>query len=119
MQRNSILNDRHRELGSKLDGDTWNNMPIPWSYNSDFQDEAVAVRSCAGLFDVSSLNFINFSGADAEAVIDKLVSIDVTKMTPGSSRLSAACWRANEGRPTCVRAAIGVATHRSGRRCAL
>ncbi len=35
MQRNSILNERHRQLGSKLDGDTWNNMPIPWSYNTD------------------------------------------------------------------------------------
>jgi aminomethyltransferase len=89
MSRNSILNVRHRELGSKLDGDTWNDMPIPWSYHSDPHDEVVAVRSKAGLYDVSALNIINVTGPDAEAVIDRLVAIDVTQMAPGTSKLAA------------------------------
>lgn len=89
MSRNSILNVRHRELGSKLDGDTWNDMPIPWSYGSDPHDEVVAVRSRAGLYDVSALNIINVRGADAEMVLDRLVAIDVTGMAAGTSRLSA------------------------------
>ena len=39
MSRNSILNERHRALGSALDGETWNNMPIPWRYDSDPHDD--------------------------------------------------------------------------------
>jgi aminomethyltransferase len=87
MERNSVLNERHRALGSKLDGDTWNGMPIPWSYNSDPHAEVVATRTRAGLYDVSALNIVNVSGPDAEAVIDRLVSIDVTRLKPGSARL--------------------------------
>jgi len=89
MPRNSILNGRHVELGSKLDGDTWNDMPIPWSYNSCAHDEVVAVRSRAGLYDVSALNIVNVTGPDAESVLDRLVAIDVTSMQPGTSRLAA------------------------------
>lgn len=89
MQRNSILNERHRQLGSKLDGDTWNNMPIPWSYNTDPHEEVVVTRTRAGLYDVSALNIVNVSGPDAESVIDQLVSIDMTRLKPGSARLAA------------------------------
>jgi len=89
MSRNSILNVRHRALGSKLDGDTWNDMPIPWSYHTDPHDEVVAVRTRAGLYDVSALNIINVNGPDAESVLDRLVAIDVTSMGAGTSRLAA------------------------------
>jgi len=89
MSRNSILNERHRALGSKLDGDTWNDMPIPWSYDSDVHDEVVAVRSRAGLYDVSALNIVNVSGPDAEKALDQLVARDITKLKPGHSLLAA------------------------------
>lgn len=89
MSRNSILNGRHKELGSKLDGDTWNDMSIPWSYNTDAHDEVVAVRSRAGLYDISALNIINVSGPDAESVLDRLVAKDITRLKPGTSVLAA------------------------------
>jgi aminomethyltransferase len=89
MSRNSVLNIRHRELGSNLDGDIWNNMPIPWSYHTDVHDEVVAVRSRAGLYDVSGLNIINVDGPDAEKVLDRLVAKDITKLEPGHSVLAA------------------------------
>ena len=89
MSRHSILNVRHRELGSKLDGDTWNGMPIPWRYDTDPYDEVVAVRTRAGLYDVSALNMLNVSGPDAEAVLDMMVAKDVTKLKPGTSLLAA------------------------------
>lgn len=89
MSRNSILNGRHKELGSSLDGETWNDMPVPWSYNNDPQDEVVAVRTCAGLYDISALNILKVYGADAESVLDKLVAVDVTSIIPGSSMLAA------------------------------
>ena len=77
--RNSILNDRHTALGSSLDGDTWNDMVIPWSYHTDPNEEAVAVRSRAGLFDISALNLVDVSGTDAEAVLNAMVAKDITK----------------------------------------
>lgn len=86
--RNSVLNVRHKELGSTLDGETWNGMPIPWSYHSDVNDEVVAVRTRAGLYDVSGLNIVNVSGPAALKILDKLVTIDVTKLEPGTSRLA-------------------------------
>ncbi len=89
MTRQSILNIRHRELGSKLDGDMWNDMPLPWYYASDPNDEVVAVRSAAGLYDISALNILRVSGPDAAAVIDSICAIDVAKMKPGTARLAA------------------------------
>lgn len=86
--RQSILNVRHRELGSKLDGDTWNGMPIPWRYGRDPHDEVVAVRTAAGLYDISALNIVRVSGPDAVDVIDHLVPIDVRRLRPGSARLA-------------------------------
>lgn len=89
MARESILNVRHRELGSKLDGDSWNNMPIPWHYRRDPQDEVVAVRTAAGLYDISALNIVRVCGPDAADVIDRLCPIDVHRLRPGSARLAA------------------------------
>lgn len=89
MSRQSILNDRHRQLGSRLDGDTWNGMPIPWSYDRDPHEEVIATRSRAALYDVSALNIVHVEGPDAEAVLDRLVTIDITRLAPGSARLAA------------------------------
>ena len=87
--RNSALNVRHKELGSKLDGETWNGMPIPWSYHTDPNDEVIAVRTRAGLYDVTALNIVNVSGPAALKIINELVTIDVTELEPGTSRLAA------------------------------
>jgi len=89
MTRQSILNVRHRELGSKLDGDSWNDMPIPWYYSGDPYDDVVAVRTAAGLYDISALNIVRVTGPDAAAVIDSLCAIDVSRMKPGTARLAA------------------------------
>ncbi|MCX4191050.1 aminomethyltransferase family protein [Methylophaga sp. OBS1] len=86
--RNSVLNQRHRELGSKLDESIWG-MPIPQFYHSDPHDEVIAVRTRAALYDVSALNILNVTGPAALKVLDKLVAIDVTELEPGTSRLAA------------------------------
>ena len=88
MQRHSALEERHRQLGSLLDGDTWNGMPLPWSYRTDPHEEVIATRTRAGLYDVSALNIIKVQGRDAEAVLDSMVSIDVTRLRPGCARLA-------------------------------
>jgi aminomethyltransferase len=55
-------------------------MTIPWSYHTDANDETVAVRSRAGLFDVSALNLVDVTGPDAEAVLNKMVAKDIAKL---------------------------------------
>jgi aminomethyltransferase len=86
--RSSVLNSKHIALGSKLDGDIWNGMHIPWSYSSDVHDEVTAVRSAAGLFDISALNLVDMSGPDAESVLNSLVAKDVTKLLPGQAMIA-------------------------------
>lgn len=72
-----------------MDGDTWCDMRVPWTYNSDPHDEVVAVRSRAGLYDVSAINIVHISGEDASTVLDTLVAIEVPKLKPGAARLAA------------------------------
>lgn len=89
MARASVLNERHRALGSKLDGDTWNDMAVPWRYDSDPDDEVVAVRTAAGVFEISALNIVDVRGPDARRLIDRIVPIDLERLAPGTSRLAA------------------------------
>ncbi len=89
IERQSILNARHRELGSALDGELWNRMALPWRYRTDPHEEVIATRTRAALYDVSALNIIHVRGADAQDVLNRLVCIDVARLMPGSARLGA------------------------------
>lgn len=85
--RQSVLNERHLALGSKLDAE-WNGMPIPQSYSTDRYEETTIVRSRAGLFDVSGLRIVNVSGPDAEAMLNAMLTSNVSKLLPGQSAIS-------------------------------
>ncbi|MFG1301715.1 aminomethyltransferase family protein [Xanthobacter sp. V3C-3] len=85
--RQSILNERHRELGSRLE-ESWNDMAIPQHYATDPYLETEAVRYRAGLFDVSALKIINVSGKDALAFINQLVTADISKVPAGRSMIA-------------------------------
>lgn len=87
LSRQSVLNDRHRALGSKLDAD-WNSMPLPQTYATDPYEEVAAVRNRAGLFDVSALRIINVSGEEALQFLNHLLTSDVSKAKPGDSHIS-------------------------------
>jgi aminomethyltransferase len=88
-ERQSILNQRHSELGSALDGEGWNRMPLPWRYRTDPHEEVIATRTRAALYDASALNILNVRGPDAQEVLDRLVGIDVARLKPGAARLGA------------------------------
>jgi aminomethyltransferase len=77
------LADRHRALGSKLED--WNGMPTAWTYDSDLQSHHVAIRTKAGLMDVSGLKKVHLVGTHASAVLDYLTTRNVAKITPGKS----------------------------------
>ena len=81
--RHSALEERHRSLGSSL-GD-WNGMDVPWKYSQDVNKEHRAVRTAAGLFDVSGLKKLRVSGKDALAVLTHACTRDLALVTPGRS----------------------------------
>ena len=56
-QRVSALEGEHRKLGANLDD--WNDMDVAWQYASSTEDQHDAVRTAAGLFDVTALKKIS------------------------------------------------------------
>jgi aminomethyltransferase len=81
--RTSALADRHRALGSDL-GD-WNGMGVAWDYATDACDEHDAVRTAAGLFDVSGLKKVFVRGPDSLAVVDHVITRNMPAIPPGKS----------------------------------
>jgi aminomethyltransferase len=81
--RFSALNDRHRALGSKLED--WSGMGTAWTYDKDIYAEHIAVRTKAGLMDVSGLKKMHLVGPHAIAVLDHVTTRDVSKVYPGKS----------------------------------
>src|SRR5205085_2945653 len=53
--------------------------------------EHVAVRTAAGLFDVSHMGQIETRGPDAEAFLQRILSNDVTKIADGGAQYSVLC----------------------------
>lgn len=81
--RFSTLADRHRALGSKLED--WSGMGTAWSYDKDANEEYVAIRTKAGIMDVSGLKKVHITGPAAAHVIDLATTRDVEKIYPGKS----------------------------------
>lgn len=81
--RTSALTERHRALGSDL-GD-WNGMGVAWNYATDAGAEHDAVRTAAGLFDVSGLKKVFIRGPDALAVVDHVITRNMKTIPAGKS----------------------------------
>jgi aminomethyltransferase len=81
--RYSALADRHRALGSRLED--WNGMGTAWTYSKDVAQDHVAIRTKAGLMDVSGLKKLHLVGPHAAAVLNYATTRDVTKIYPGKS----------------------------------
>ena len=81
--RFSVLADRHRALGSKLED--WSGMGTAWTYDKDIYAEHIAVRTKAGLMDVSGLKKVHLVGPHAIAVLDYITTRDLNKVYPGKS----------------------------------
>ena len=79
--RFSALGDRHRALGSNLED--WSGMGTAWSYAGDPDAEYMAIRTKAGLMDVSGLKKVHISGPAASHVIDRATTRDVERLLPG------------------------------------
>ncbi len=84
--RRTPLYDRHVAAGGKLVEFAGWEMPVQYR---GVIDEHRAVRTAAGLFDVSHMGQIRVAGPSAEAFVQHLTPNDVTKLAPGRAHYSA------------------------------
>jgi aminomethyltransferase len=86
--RRTPLFDRHQRAGAKLVPFAGWEMPVQYE---GIRQEHVAVRTRAGVFDVSHMGEIETSGPQAEALLQRLLSNDVTKIAEGGAQYSVLC----------------------------
>jgi aminomethyltransferase len=76
------LNARHRSLGARMVPFAGWDMPVEYS---GVADEHLAVRTRAGLFDVSHMGQIEVAGKDALAAVQRISSNDAAKLKIGQA----------------------------------
>ena len=86
--RRTPLFDRHEQAGAKLVPFAGWEMPVQYA---GIRQEHVAVRTAAGMFDVSHMGQIETSGPDAEAFLQRILSNDVTKIAERGAQYSVLC----------------------------
>jgi aminomethyltransferase len=86
--RRTPLFDRHEAGGAKLVPFAGWEMPVQYE---GIRQEHVAVRTRAGVFDVSHMGEIETSGPDAEAFLQLVLSNDVTKIAERGAQYSVLC----------------------------
>jgi aminomethyltransferase len=80
------LNARHRALGARMVEFAGWDMPVEYS---GIIDEHMAVRTRAGLFDVSHMGQIEVAGPDALAAVQWMTSNDASRLAVGQIQYSA------------------------------
>ena len=86
--RKTSLNDSHLKLNARMVD--FSNFLMPLQY-SGIVEEHLAVRSCAGLFDVSHMGEFFVSGDGSESFLDRLTVNDVRSLKPGEAQYSLMC----------------------------
>ena len=82
------LYDRHLALGARMvDFGGWD-MPLQYS---GIGQEHTAVRTAAGIFDVSHMGEVVVNGPGAEATLQRLVTNDVSRLEPDQALYSVMC----------------------------
>jgi aminomethyltransferase len=77
------LNARHRASGAKMVPFGGWDMPVEYS---GIVQEHIAVRTAAGLFDVSHMGEIEIAGRDALAAVQRISSNDASKLAVGQAQ---------------------------------
>src|ERR1700712_1931464 len=82
------LYDRHGALGARLVPFAGWEMPVQYA---GIREEHEAVRTAAGVFDVSHMGEIETSGPGAEALLQRLLSNDVARIPERGAQYSVLC----------------------------
>ncbi len=86
--RRTTLYDRHLAAGAKLVEFAGWEMPVQYA---GVREEHLAVRRDCGIFDVSHMGEIETSGPGAEALLQRLLSNDVSAIPVGGAQYSVLC----------------------------
>ena len=79
------LDAQHRALGARMVSFAGWEMPIEYS---GLSNEHLAVRTAAGLFDVTHMGQIEIAGKDALAAVQWMTSNDASRLTSGQAQYS-------------------------------
>jgi aminomethyltransferase len=82
------LYERHAELGAKLVPFAGWEMPVQYE---GIREEHLAVRTHAGMFDVSHMGEVEVEGPGAPAFLQRVLSNDVAKIDIGGAQYSCLC----------------------------
>lgn len=86
----SPLHDRHVALGAKFAEFGGWTMPIEYA-GAGVLAEHAAVRDAVGIFDVSHLGKATVSGPGAAEFLNRCLTADLTKITPGKAQYTLLC----------------------------
>ena len=86
--RRTPLFERHRELGARFVPFVGWEMPVQYE---GVTREHQAVRTAAGLFDVSHMGELFLSGEGAVTAVDRLITNDAQGLKPGRALYTACC----------------------------
>ena len=86
--RRTPLYERHAELGAKLVPFAGWEMPVQYA---GIREEHVAVRTNAGVFDVSHMGEVETRGPDALEFLQHVLSNDLRRMPEGGAQYSVMC----------------------------
>src|SRR5205085_12236914 len=78
----------HQQLGGKLI--EFGGWEMPVQYTS-IMEEHLAVRSAAGLFDISHMGEVLVTGAGAENFLNRLLTNDIRKLSVGDAQYTLMC----------------------------
>ena len=90
--KNTPFTEKHIALGAKMAEFAGFNMPISYT---GINDEHAAVRSNAGVFDVSHMGEFMLKGEHALDLIQRITTNDASKLTAGKAQYS--CMPNNDG----------------------
>lgn len=90
--KNTPLTEKHIALGAKMAEFAGYNMPISYS---GIKEEHEAVRTNAGIFDVSHMGEFIVKGKEALKLVQKITSNDASKLATGEAQYS--CMPNNDG----------------------
>src|SRR5690606_33619945 len=86
----SPLHDRHEALGAKFAEFGGWSMPLEYA-GAGVLAEHAAVRDAVGVFDVSHLGKASVTGPGAAEFVNRCLTADLTKITPGKAQYTLLC----------------------------
>ncbi|MBN1314976.1 MAG: glycine cleavage system aminomethyltransferase GcvT, partial [Anaerolineales bacterium] len=83
--KKTVLNEVHRQAGARLVSFAGWEMPVRFS---SVQQEHLAVRNAAGIFDISHMGLFEFTGDNVHLFLNVITTNDISMLEPGKSHYS-------------------------------